>query len=303
MRRGQVLTTMMAVTITAVLVVFLFPMFAKAGEETRQATAHPSGQVPADETPVTREPTPYEAGLLYGMLVRCLSVEAGNEVRAATCRLRHRRATETRAEYLRNMGCTSDEQFAFMVGLWESTSTALPDGDGNYRKVADAILSRPPASPPAEWMLYKYEWCVPGQQSSTPGDQVRRHKVQQDLAFTQAVLNGLRREASQAESVTPSGSGGSHGSGSGDRSGPDADTLVQIARSREAEMYRSISRTGGAAGIAQEAVAAWYEAVQALKREGRYQEADEGMIRAAKCMNLATGNFISGDERSSTTGV
>ena len=80
MRRNglTLMKSILAIVIIAVLVAILFPVVARAREEAPQGTAHPQGQDPASATAVTREPTPYEAGLLQGMLMRCLSVEAAD---------------------------------------------------------------------------------------------------------------------------------------------------------------------------------------------------------------------------------
>ena len=193
------------------------------------------------------------------------------------------------------MGCTSDDEFAFMVGLWESTGTALPDGDATYREVAHAILSQPAASPPAEWMLYKYDCCVPGQHSWTPGDQVRRHRVQRDLAFTQAVLNGLRREAPRAR---PSPSGPN----SGDMypSGPDADTFdvppqrAEPAGDAEALYWDAKVAIAGLEFSIESRSGPFSPAVQraaaACERYGRaIGKPDQGKLWAVECMNASRG--------------
>lgn len=306
MRRNglTLMKSMVVIVIIAILVAILFPIVARAREEAPLAITHATDQAAAAATVATRELTPYEAGLLYGMWRRCLSVEAGRRVYAATCRLRHRRATETRAEYLRKMGCTSDDEFAFKVGLWESTVTAPPD-DANIEAVVAAILSQPPASPPAEWMLYKCEWCVHGQQSPTAGDQVRRHEVQQELAFMRAVLNGLRREPPRAP-APPSGSSSRDTYGSG----PYADTLVQIDKSLEAKVHQGEGADSSASveALRWEAKAALgklegsilagcsfasptaQNAAVACERYGRaIGKPDQGKLWAVECMNASRG--------------
>ena len=111
-----------------------------------------------------------------------------------------------------------------------------------------------------------------------------------------------RRLASKASSSTPSVLKSPRRPQAGGQR-QDADTLVRRAKRLEAEMRRSIARTGGAGGIAQEAAAAWYDASKALERSGRTKQARYASLRAQECLNLSTRNFIPARERPGIAGV